>query len=397
MKICFDLRALQIGHENRGIGMYIRSMLEHLPDDGNRYLLYVFDKSNPVEKLELKIRYELVTTPTINTIADSPSNIIGLLKLINHRFKPLKKYRPDIFIQPDFTLGIPRWRNTKTYVIGYDLIPLIFKNDYLPSVPHVWAHTAGKKAKVRAAFRSIYYQFKYRQHYKVYKRASKVFCISRNTKDSFSRILNIDPESLVSIPLAPVLPKTRPDYSIAKKIYKPYIFYVGGTDARKNIKDIVFAFNIARGRGCDIKLVLAGNEFKEVGKIPDLLGRNAIMDSPYNEDIVLAGFITNEQKLGLYKRALAFVSTSRYEGFGLPIVEAMASDCPVLAYDNSSIPEAAGNAARLIPTDNRVELAKAILELQDANYRNVLIKKGRQQAKNFSWQLYAEKFRSFFN
>lgn len=393
--ICFDLRALQIGHEHRGIGAYVRSILEHLPKDDNKYLFYCFDKNDPIKKLGIKtkVNYELVQTPTINTVLDSPKNILGILQLVGHRFTPLKKYKPDTFVQFDFMLGIPYWRRTKTVVIGYDLIPLIMKNEYLPTVRFAWHHSAGKKAKLRAVLRSMYYRFRSWLHYKVYKKADKVVCISEASARSFHELLGINKQKLTAIPLAPVLPKSKPDNSVAKKVNKPYIFYVGGTDARKNVKDIVYAFNIAQGRGADIALVLAGNEFKEIEKLPDIKARNAILNSPYHEDIHLAGFVTDNEKAGLYINALAFIFTSAYEGFGLPVIEAMASSCPVIAYNNSSIPEAAGDAAVLVKTGDYVEVAKQIIALRDEKQRSEFIKKGLKQSKSFGWDSYVKALR----
>lgn len=394
MKICFDLRALQIGHENRGIGMYIKSVLENIEDTENTYIFYAFDNSNPIEKLGIDFSgsYELVQTEKLKTAVNSPADIFALIKLTGHRFKQLRSYKPDVFVQFDFNLGIPRFRKTKTVAIAYDLIPLLMKNEYLPSVRFAWNHSAGKKAKLRAITRSIYYRIKYKIHYRVFKRADALVAISEATRQSFIDLLGIKPNKITSIPLAPVLPQTKPDMKLAEAVGKPYIMYVGGTDSRKRLVDIVRAFNIVRGRGQDIALVLAGNEFKTVDKIPDIEGRNAIMNSPYQDDIKLLGFIDDAQKLGLYKNAHAFVFCTVFEGFGLPVIEAMSVGCPVISYNNSSIPEAAGNAARLVETGNYVAVAEEIIALGDENVRSKLIELGYKQAKKFSWEKYTTAF-----
>ncbi len=415
--ICFDLRALQIGHENRGIGMYIKSVLENLPADDNKYVFYVFDKSNPVEKLgiELNNSYEIIETATIKTVLNSPRELPGLIRLINHRFHPLKKIKPDVFVQFDFTLGAPRWKQTQNIIIGYDLIPLIMKNEYLPSLSFTLKHTANTMGKTQrgilrslvfrishrsfavsrskimpktliALIRSVYYNQKYRLHYKTYKRADKIICISKATSEDFAKILGIDRRKIYTVPLAAVLSDDKPDFSIAKKITKPYVFYIGGTDVRKRIQDIVHAFNIAKGHGADMALVLAGNEFKKLNHLPSIEGRNAIMSSPYKKDIHLVGFVTDEQKKGLYESAHAFIFTTIYEGFGLPILEAMSSSCPVITYNNSSIPEAAGKAALLIETGDYTAIARAIIALEDPKLRKKMISAGLKQSKKFSWK-----------
>lgn len=393
--ICFDLRALQIGHENRGIGMYIKSVLEHLPESDDSYIFYCFDKNDPIKSLNInaKVNYNLVQIPTIDPVLDSPRNIVGIMRLTNHRFTALKKMKPDVFVQFDFMLGLPGFRKTKKIVIGYDLIPLIMRNEYMPGLSFSWHHAFGKKAKLRAVLRSLYYQLRYRMAYSVYRRADKVVAISEASAKSFEELLHIRPSRVVAIPLAPVsVPASHVDLSISVKIKKPYLFYIGGTDARKSLRDIVCAFNIARGRGEDLALVLAGNEFHKTENIPDAMGRQAIMESPYRADIHLVGFVSDAQKLGLYRSAHAFIFASTYEGFGLPVIEAMAALCPVIAYNNSSIPEAAGDAAILVKTGDYGEIAKKIIELKDQDLREKLVKKGLSQAGKFDWNTYTRAF-----
>lgn len=421
--ICFDLRALQIGHEHRGIGMYAKSVLENLPADGNRYIFYAFDKSNPIKKLGLKLNFEykLIQTPTIKTTLHSPLDLPGLLRLINHRFQPLKEADPDVFVQFDFTLGLPRWKRIKKIVIGYDLIPLIMKSQYLPSLTLAIKQTPPLRLSLsriirsirfrithasfaikrrpgifppvfRAVIRSSYYKFKYRQHYKTFKKADQIICISEAAALDFKKLLDLDKRKIHAIPLAPVLPSSTPDFSIADRIKRPFLFYIGGTDSRKRIQDIVHAFNIARGRGAKVDLVLAGREFTKLELLPNVEGRNAIINSPYKNDIHLVGFVSDEQKMGLYQRAFAFVFCTIYEGFGLPIIEAMTLSCPVISYNNSSIPEAAGDAALLVDTGDYTAVASQIIALQDEKLRKNLINKGRAQAKKFGWPSYIEKF-----
>ncbi|MBI1857013.1 glycosyltransferase family 4 protein [Candidatus Saccharibacteria bacterium] len=396
-----------------------------MPIDKNKYIFYAFDKNDPIKTLDIKFQntYELIQTPTIKTALGSPRDIIGLIKLINHRFYPLKKINPDVFVQFDFTLGIPRWKKTKTIVVGYDLIPLIMKNEYLPSVSFALKHSAPQhqgmlKHFVRsivfrlkhksfaikkpsiilrkpfiAMVRSIYYRLKYRLHYKVFKRADRIVAISESTAEDFINILGVSRKKVSSIPLAPVLPDGSPDFSISRKISKPYVFYIGGTDSRKKIQDIIYAFNIAKGRGADIALVLAGNEFSKLESLPNVEGRNAILKSPYRQDIHLVGFVSDAQKMGLYKSAHAFIFCTIYEGFGLPIIEAMSASCPVISYNNSSIPETAGNAALLVDTGDYVAIANKIIALEDKKLKQVIIEKGIKQANKFNWKIYVTEFK----
>lgn len=396
MTIAFDLRALQIGHQNRGIGMYIKSVLENLPADNNKYIFYVFDKYDPVqaESINFKNEFEIVQTPPLKTSLEAPSDIFNFFKLIRHSFGKLRPYRPDVFVQFDFGLGMPKWRNTKKIAIAYDLIPLIKKNEYLPSVSVILRQNRDIGGKLfKAITRSVYYRLKYRLSYRVYEKADRIVSISESTTKSFIELLGVSKARIHTIPLAPVLTDDKPDDEIIEKIKKPFVFYIGGSDSRKKIDDIVHAFNIVRGRGFEIALVLAGSEFREVNELPNEAGRVAILESSYRDDIHLVGFVSNSQKTALYQNAHAFLFCTTYEGFGLPVIEAMAESCPVISYDNSSIPEAAGDAAFMVETRDYVAVARQIIDLNNPELRQSAIKKGLAQSKKFSWANYTAEFK----
>lgn len=388
--IAFDLRPLQIGHQNRGIGMVVRNIIENLEDTENSYIFYCFDSSNPIEDLKIKVafQYEIVTTPQVTIEVRKPSDLITTFGLLYHSFRPLRHIGIDTFVQFDHNLGLPKFHRTKTVVIAYDLIPLIFRNKYLPRPWFAFTHSSGKKARVAAFLRAAYYTIKSHVAYKNYHKADSVVAISETVKQSFVDILGVDGKKISVAQLAAASEATGFDDKILKK-HKlqdaQYIIYIGGTDSRKCVADIVHAFNITNGRGGNLKLVLAGNEFKKVTDIPDVDARNAILESPYKDQIILAGFVSDKEKNSLYKHAHAFVLTSLYEGFGLPVVEAQAKDCPVIAYDNSAVAETAKDSALLVESGNYTKIAEAISILQDENARNAIIEKGAKNAQEYSW------------
>ena len=385
--ICFDLRPLQIGHENRGIGMVIKSILENLDDKENKYIFYIFYNNNPVDRLGFvpKIKYQLVETPKLTAAIKKSTDILPSIRLIFHKFHRLKKFKPDIFVQFDLMLGLPKWRGVKTVIIAYDLIPLIMRNDYLPSPYYAWSHKIGKKAKIKAVVRAIYYNTKYKLYYSNYKKSDKVISISESTRRSFIDILKIKPEKIKTIPLAPVFIMSKKGSEVDNQINKPYIFYIGGTDRRKQIDHVINAFNIVRGRGYDLRLVLAGNELKNRNTIPDDITRGAVNASPYKNDIKLLGFVNDSQKQSLYANAHAFVFCSSYEGFGLPVIEAAVNSCPVVAYNNSSIPEVYGDQKTLVKNGDYVAAANRIIELFDNEERLRAIKQGVSKTKELTW------------
>ena len=389
-RIAIDLRPLQIGHENRGIGMVIKSVLNTLRDTKNTYVFYMFDSSNPLEDMNIDVlidHYQIVRTPTLNTSIKSPSDAIDAFKLSMHSFPELRNLNVDVFIQFDPSLGIPRGNGIKTICVAYDLIPLIFRHEYLPTASDILRQSMSKKAKLKGLVRAFYYNARYRRFCEVYRDCTAIVSISEATKRSFLELLRVPESQVHTLPLAPVA-----NYADAVELTasestlgKPYLFYIGGTDSRKHVEDLIYTFNVIRSRGHDIALLLAGNELRTVKTIPSVKAREAIMTSPYRDDIHLRGFVTDQEKYSLYHGALAFLFTSAYEGFGLPLVEAAASRCPVVSYHNSAIPESIGDAALLVETRNYVAAAKAVISLFDEDLRAAMIEKGVVKTQEYSW------------
>jgi glycosyltransferase involved in cell wall biosynthesis len=394
--IVFDLRALQIGHQHRGIGVVIRSAIENLNDTKNNYIFYMFDGSNPIDDLGIhtkNIKYTIVTTPKLNNTIKQLSDVWDLFKLSLHRFTPLRKHRIDSFVQFDFSLGLPRFRKVRTIVMAYDLIPLIMKREYLPSPFFAISQTVGIKSKIKAMLRSSYYILKSKKEYQVYKRSKSIIAISDVVKDSFADILRINRSKISVINLAPDAKATDASDRVLDSfgINKPYILYIGGTDSRKRIEEIVYAFNITQGRGSNLELVLAGNEFKSLETLPNITARNAIVESPYRDKIHFAGYVDDSEKNGLYQNAHAFIFCSTYEGFGLPVLEAYNNSCPVVCYDNSSVSSLGHNSAIVIETGNYVRVAEAIGRLFDESVRSDLISSGKKKSSRYTWEKFSSK------
>jgi glycosyltransferase involved in cell wall biosynthesis len=165
-----------------------------------------------------------------------------------------------------------------------------------------------------------------------------------------------------------------------------YILYVGAIQPRKNLKTFIQAFNLVKKEWPTLKLVLAGNrawmwekELEEIEK------------SPFRDYIILAENLSFNDLAIIYSQAELFVFPSLYEGFGIPVLEAFASGVPVICAKNSSLPEVAGDAAEYFESENSQELyAKIKSVLNDENLRNVMIAKGKEQIKKFSWDKCAQ-------
>ncbi|MFA5128013.1 MAG: glycosyltransferase family 1 protein [Patescibacteria group bacterium] len=185
------------------------------------------------------------------------------------------------------------------------------------------------------------------------------------------------------------IPRLSASWRIARNdtrpIAKKYILSVGRLENKKNTANIVRAFDIVR-RECDCQLVLAGTPGVGYAEV-----EQAILQSPYNKDIILTGWVETEDIAALMRSAEVFIFPSRYEGFGIPVLEAMASGCPVIASRGNSLPQVGGEAAIYVSPDDIGEIAGAIIKiLTDQNFKNQMTENGLVQAQKFSWQKTAE-------
>jgi glycosyltransferase involved in cell wall biosynthesis len=143
---------------------------------------------------------------------------------------------------------------------------------------------------------------------------------------------------------------------------QPFVYYVGGFDARKNLGTLVAAFATLHRQRPDVQLVLAGKLRPAAGRLfPDLPGQ--IAELGLQGAVRLPGFVSDADNRALYTACAAFAFPSRYEGFGLPPLEALACGAPVLCSAVSSMPEVVGSAAVLLPPDDVGAWAEALLRV----------------------------------
>lgn len=167
---------------------------------------------------------------------------------------------------------------------------------------------------------------------------------------------------------------------------RPFALNVGGFDRRKNLPALVEGFAMARPEiGQDIDLVIVGSAHSaNTGLFPPLgpiVQRYGVTDR-----VKLAGFVSEEDKLALYRAADVFVFTSGYEGFGLNPLEAMACGTPVISSNRSSLPEVVGNGGILIEP-RPIEIARALVALlNDTELQASMRQRGLEQARRFSWR-----------
>jgi glycosyltransferase involved in cell wall biosynthesis len=170
-----------------------------------------------------------------------------------------------------------------------------------------------------------------------------------------------------------------------------YVLHVGSFSYRKNIPTLLRAIAHLRSKGKweNRQLVLAGSQDVSMKGAHEVF--ETIRELDLKESIVLTGHIPEQHIPGLYAGAAALVIPSLYEGFGLPVLEAMAAGTPVVASNTSSLPEVAAGAALLVPPEDELALTSAIEDvLENRSTAEELRRSGLERARQFSWQRTAE-------
>jgi len=219
---------------------------------------------------------------------------------------------------------------------------------------------------------------------------NKIIAVSDSTKYDLIDKYDIDPERVETIYSGISGDMTRPlqeELDVFRKknnLPEKFILFLGKLEPRKNIPALIKAFNLIKDSKDfdDLHLVIVGAKgwlFKDIF--------NEAEGSPQKAKIIFKGYINDEDKKFYYSLASAFVYTSFFEGFGFPPLEAMACGTPVIASNNSSLPEVVGDAGLLIDPYNAVDISIAVKSiLTDPSFRNSLVKRGLQRVQGFSWE-----------
>ena len=231
------------------------------------------------------------------------------------------------------------------------------------------------------------------------KESTRILTISENSKKEIIEVFQIDPEKIhIAYPgydrdiYKEIPEKTTRVVLESMHIQKPFILYMGTLEPRKNIDTLIKAYASLPDVQKTHDLVLSGSVGWNVDSLFQLVER-------YNlgENIRFTGYVTSEQQTALYNGAVCFVFPSLYEGFGMPVLEAMACGCPVITSNSSSLPEAAGEAAILVDPLDVEALAVAIRSLvEDGALRENLKMKNKKQISRFSWHNTAKSVRNLY-
>jgi len=221
------------------------------------------------------------------------------------------------------------------------------------------------------------------------RRAHAIVTPSRSTAEDLLSRTNVEPRKLHVVPEAAALPRSDVDVGETLKRLKlmpPYVLFVGTLEPRKNLVRLVRAYRRVAATGAPHSLVLAG----PLGWHHERLMRELALPGP--GEIVMTGALAPDELDAVYRAADAFVYPSVYEGFGLPVLEAMTRGVPVVASNTSSLPEVTGDAAIGVNPRSVRELAAAIESLcTDVDLAERLAAAGRRRAERFSWDETAAK------
>lgn len=235
-------------------------------------------------------------------------------------------------------------------------------------------------------------------------RADKIITVSESSKNDIAKLLNVDKSKIevvyngVEYELFCKYYSKEEELEVKRKYNLPekYILYMGTLEPRKNIKSIISAFSIFilnnRSYSDDIKLVIAGKKGWLYESIFDLVKELRLEDK-----VIFTDYVDEIDKPLIYNMASLFVFPSIYEGFGIPVLEAMASSVPVITSTSSSLPEIAGDAAIRVEPKDVDSIAKAMKQiLEDEVLRKAMVEKGHIQARKFTWQSSVEKLVSIY-
>ena len=365
----------------RGVGMYTRRLCEALFARNralgfpHRFTVAVSDGPVPGERV---LSYSL---PAIR----KPSRLQWVLDLWTLP-KFLRQSRLDVFHATEFT-SIPTSRPTRVIAHVHDMIPFVFWAQYSRRIPadYRWA-----LRRARARLHCADCIITNSEHSKsdivamtgyAENRIHVVYCGTSGVAEG--QAVEKSPGS-----------KTPVSGSESAAIVggRPYFLYVGGTDFRKNVVFLVRAFAAFSSRHPEARLVLAGETFcmQGLAEVAEICREIENLRLP--DRVWMPGFVQDAQLRRLYEEAVALVFPSLYEGFGLPVLEAMTLGTPVVAARTSSVPEILGETGLYFDPTQEDSLVQALETVYTSpSLRCELAVRARERARRFSWEGTAEK------
>jgi len=249
----------------------------------------------------------------------------------------------------------PLYTNCRFIVTAFDMIPLRFPNRFSPLTTYHKYYTP-----------------------EVFKQAEHIICISESTANDITQFYQIPSHKITPILLA----GDNSHFQFLNLPTRNYFLYVGRQDPYKNLQRLITAFSALPHRN-DYELWLAGPYDKRYSPLLEI----QTQELGISHLVKFLNYVSYDELPIIINQAIALVFPSLWEGFGLPVLEAMACGTPVITSNISSLPEVAGDAAILINPYNTGEITAAMTTIiNDSETRKQLSEKGLKRANQFSWE-----------
>lgn len=397
MRIVIDMQGWQASSRNRGIGRYTLSLVKEMLKSGTKYNFVLvfngafedsiteFKKEFSTEETEFDLLNINVWYPVVPT------------RFLNSENKNNRKISEDLYqryiktLEPDFLLitsifeglideavtYIDGDENYITGVILYDLIPMIYPDLYLSN------ETLSGWYNSKASY---------------LKNCQYLFSISESAASEAIKYLEWDPAFVSNISTAaddkfkPIVIEDNIKLEIFNKfkINSEFLMYTGGWDHRKNIETLIESYSLLSKETRDSHQLVIVCSIPDENKVK--LFSLAKSKGLTENQLILTGYVSDNDLLSLYNLCHAFIFPSWHEGFGLPVLEAMLCGKPVIASNVSSLPEVLEYEAALFdPKDTRDISEKILKVLKDESFRSELLSHSVEQVKKFSWKITAER------
>lgn len=363
MEIVVNTRLL-LKNKLEGIGWFSFETLKRITNNHpNDHFIFLFDRDYDEEF----IFADNITPVILAPQARHPFLFYWWFEFSVANF--LNKYKPDLFISPDGYLSLKA--GCKQLAVIHDLNFEHYPND----VPYL----------VRKYFHYFFPRWA--------KKATRIATVSEFSKNDIVKQYKIDPSHIDVV------------YNGCNEFYIPvneniqlqtrqkfskncdYFLFVGALHPRKNISRLFEAFDrFKNANGNDVKMLVVGEKYYWTSDI-----KRTYINMKYKDDVIFTGRLSTEDLKNVIGSALAMTYVPYFEGFGIPILEAMNCDTPVITSNITSMPEVTMDAALLVDPFSVESIANAMLYLyKDEDMRNTLIEKGRRRKLDFNWNKTAD-------
>lgn len=347
-----------------GMEQYIRNVIWYITNNYEKYDIYLFLKSSNYDSFE---QYENLKRIIIS---ENQNREIEMYSCI-------EELELDIWFCPLLVLE-PKFVHIPTVVtipdIQHEFYPEFFDKSVLE-----WRNEKFNSSVSKADI---------------------IITISNFSRDTIIKKYNVDDSKVRRIYLdadkefyKSIDYKYSEEVKLKYNLPKNYIFYPANTWPHKNHLNLLEAFKLFKNdNNCDLKLLFTGSADKAQNNIKKFIRENKL-----NKYVVFLGYIDQKDMPYIYLNALFLVFPSLFEGFGIPLVEAMRMKCPILCSNVGSIPEVAGDCAEFFDPKSPKDICEKIMKMMDSDARRILIEKGKIHSKRFSWEKSCRETVDIFN